>query len=83
MTPDRHRLRNVVNLSRREIDVRQPSRYIDLVHRVCPVIHTPRDANNNTVLRQVKQGILTEPDKTRMVAVEPDGRTCRPHNLPR
>ena len=46
MAPDGHWLRNVINLCRWKIDLRKPARNINLFRRVCPVIHTPRDAND-------------------------------------
>jgi hypothetical protein len=73
---------DVINLSRWEMYRRQPARNVDLFRRVCPVIHAPRDANDNLVSWQVKQRIFPESDKTRVVAVEPGNRARCPQNLP-
>jgi hypothetical protein len=83
MTPDDHRLGNLTNLSCREIHRRKPVRDIDFFYRVGPIIHSARNANDNTILPKVKKRVLAEPDKTRITVVETGTRASVPQDHPR
>lgn len=74
-------LRNIKYLGSRDLVFSEPVSYANFLHDIGPIVHRPRDPNDDGLRRQQEKGVLTKPNQFRIGVIQPGCAARHPYGM--